>query len=151
VRHRFVSCQHKFTPCLIVFQIHYRQVTGENLVLPLKWRCLTVVLLTLSVSNISILASYGFVILVNNIPDEILYSYLVSLMNLSGLYWFFTFTALSRSADALEESLSKVRKVDVRARIPLRAWMFGVCVCTGREALRRADHPPKGSYRMSKI
>jgi hypothetical protein len=39
-------------------------------------------------------------------------------------------------------------------RIPHRAWMFSVCVyvcvflclCTGKEALRRADHPPKGSY-----
>lgn len=31
-------------------------------------------------------------------------------MNVSGVYWYFTFTALSRSAVALEESLSKVRK-----------------------------------------
>ncbi|XP_023717203.1 gustatory and odorant receptor 24 [Cryptotermes secundus] len=63
------------------FQSHYRQVTGANLVLPLKRRCLTAVLLTLSLSHISILASCGFVIAVKNIPDEILYSYLVSLMN----------------------------------------------------------------------
>jgi hypothetical protein len=26
-----------------------------------------------------------------------------------------------------------------------------LCLCTGREALRKADHPPKESYRMSKI
>jgi hypothetical protein len=25
------------------------------------------------------------------------------------------------------------------------------CVCAQVEALRRADHPPKGSYRLSKI
>jgi hypothetical protein len=46
-------------------------------------------------------------------------------------------------------------------RIPLRAWMFSVCVCvcmcvllclcTSREALWRADHSPKESYRTSKI
>jgi hypothetical protein len=110
MRLRFVSWQRKFISCVVIFQIHYRQVTGKNLVLPLKCRCLAVVLLTLSVSHISILASYGFVISVKNIPDELLYSYLVSLMNLSGLYWYFTFTALSRSAVALEECLSKVRK-----------------------------------------
>jgi hypothetical protein len=44
-------------------------------------------------------------------------------------------------------------------RIPLRAWMFSVCVCVCAifcvcvqvEALRRADHPPKESYRLSNI
>jgi hypothetical protein len=25
-----------------------------------------------------------------------------------------------------------------------------LCLCTGKEVLRRADHPPKESYRMSK-
>jgi hypothetical protein len=41
-------------------------------------------------------------------------------------------------------------------RIPLRAWMFSVCVvcaffcvCAQVEALRRADHPSKESYRLS--
>jgi hypothetical protein len=106
----FVSWQHKFISYVIIFQIRYRQVTGENLVLRLKCRCLTVVLLTLTVSHITILASFDFLTSVKNIPNEILYSYLVSLMNLTGLYWYFTFTALSRSAAALEESLSKVRK-----------------------------------------
>jgi hypothetical protein len=44
-------------------------------------------------------------------------------------------------------------------RIPLRAWMLGVyvcvraffCVCAQVAALRRADHPPKEFYRLSKI
>jgi hypothetical protein len=70
----------------------------------------------LSLSHISIIASYGFVISVKNIADELLYSYLVSLMILSGLYWHFTFAALSRSAAALEESLSKVRKYYLRVQ-----------------------------------
>jgi hypothetical protein len=51
------------------------------------------------------------------------------------------------------------RKLEPWVRIPLRAWMFNVCVCvcvflcfcTGREALRRADHPSKESYRLSLI
>jgi hypothetical protein len=43
-------------------------------------------------------------------------------------------------------------------RIPLSAWMFSVrlcmCVflcCVEVETLRRADHPPKESYRMFNI
>jgi hypothetical protein len=91
-------------------QIHYRQVTGETLVLPLNCRCLTAVVLTLSLSHISILASYDFVTKVKNVPDVLLYSYLLTLMNLTGLHLYFTFTVLSRSAAALEESLSKVSK-----------------------------------------
>jgi hypothetical protein len=80
------------------------------LILPLKRRCVAAVLLTLGLSHISIFESYGFVISLKKVPDVLLYSYLVSLMNLCGLYWYFTFTALSRSAAALEESLAKVRK-----------------------------------------
>jgi hypothetical protein len=34
--------------------------------------------------------------------------------------------------------------VCARARVVL-------CLCTGREPLRRADHPPKESYRLFKI
>jgi hypothetical protein len=51
------------------------------------------------------------------------------------------------------------RKPGPWVRIPLRAWMFSVCVClcvflclcTGREALRWANHPSKESYRLSLI
>jgi hypothetical protein len=38
--------------------------------------------------------------------------------------------------------------VCVRARATARSFF---CVCLQVEALRRADHPPKESYRMSKI
>jgi hypothetical protein len=93
--------------CLLP-QIHYRQVTGDTLVLPLKCRCLTAVILTLSLSHISILVSYDFVTTMKNVSDVVLYSYLLSVMNLTGLYLYFTFAALSRSGAALEESLSKV-------------------------------------------
>jgi hypothetical protein len=60
---------------------------------------------------------------------------------------------------------SLARKPRSWVRIPLRAWMFSVCVCVcvcecvraffcvcvQVEALRRADHPPKESYRLSMI
>jgi hypothetical protein len=50
-----------------------------------------------------------------------------------------------------------VRKPGSWVRIPLRAWMFGVCVCAffcvgaQIETLRLADHPPKESYRVSLV
>jgi hypothetical protein len=36
---------------------------------------------------------------------------------------------------------------------PTNSWMLCAffCVCVQVEALRRADHPPKESYRMSKV
>jgi hypothetical protein len=36
--------------------------------------------------------------------------------------------------------------VCVCVRVGVRVFL---CLCTGREALRRADHPPKESYRLS--
>jgi hypothetical protein len=79
--------------------------------LPLKRRCLTVVLLTVSLSCVSILASYNFVTFsIEQVPDLILYSYLTTLRNLTGLYWYFNFAVLSCAAAGLEDSLSKVRE-----------------------------------------
>jgi hypothetical protein len=51
---------------------------------------------------------------------------------------------------------SLARKPGPWVRHPLTAWMFSVCVvcafscvCVQVEALRRADHPSKESYRLS--
>jgi hypothetical protein len=52
---------------------------------------------------------------------------------------------------------SLARKPGLWVRIPLRAWMFSVCVCAffcgcvQVEALWQADHPSKESYQLSLI
>jgi hypothetical protein len=61
----------------------------------------------------------------------------------------------SRWSIGLRRALSSLAwKPGPWVRIPLRAWMFSVCVCAffcvcvQVEALRRADHPSKESYRL---
>jgi hypothetical protein len=68
------------------------------------------------------------------------------------------FTELMAIASGLGRALSSLaRKPVPQIRIPLRAWMFSVCVCAffyvcvQVEALRRGDHPSKESYRLSLI
>jgi hypothetical protein len=79
--------------------------------IPLKCRCLTVALLAVGLSHVSILANYSFITFsVDRVPDILLYSYLVTLRNIIGLYWYFTFAVLSFAAVRLEDSLSKVRE-----------------------------------------
>jgi hypothetical protein len=63
-----------------------------------------------------------------------------------------------RKPSGLKHALSSLAwKLGSLVRIPLRAWMFSVCVraffcvCVQVEALRRTDHPPKEFYRLSKI
>lgn len=77
--------------------------------IPLKCCCLTVALLTVGLSHVTILASYSFVTFtVDKIPEVLLYSYLITLRNLVGLYWYFNYAVLSSIAVRLEDSLSKV-------------------------------------------
>jgi hypothetical protein len=60
--------------------------------------------------------------------------------------------ALDRSAQAWMFGVCVCVCVCVRARARacVRARAF-VCVCVQVEALRRADHPPKESYRISTL
>jgi hypothetical protein len=61
-------------------------------------------------SHISILASYFFTATSNNtVPEVFLYSYLATLSNLTGFFWYFVCAALSCAAVRLEESLFKAR------------------------------------------
>jgi hypothetical protein len=91
-------------------QNQYVQVTGESLVIPLKWQCLTTVLLTVGLSHTSILASYFFTATSNNtVPEIFLYSYLATFSNLTGLLWYFMCAALRCAALSLEETLFKAR------------------------------------------
>ena len=91
------------------FQAHFRQVTGNNLVLLFKCRCITAILLFLGLSHVSTLASYELrTFTIEKIPEALLYTYLTALRYLTALYWYFTFAASSCSADLLEQSLSKV-------------------------------------------
>jgi hypothetical protein len=91
------------------FQAHFRQVTGNNLVLLFKCRCITAIVLSLALSHVSTLASYDLRnFAIEKMPEALLYTYLSALRYLTAFYWYFSFAALSRSADLLEQSLSKV-------------------------------------------
>jgi hypothetical protein len=65
-------------------------------------------------SHVITLASYDFrTFATEKILYALLYTYLTALRNLTGLYWYYTFTASSCSADLLEQSLSKVSEVSL--------------------------------------
>jgi hypothetical protein len=65
-------------------------------------------------------------------------------------------TTITTVTVAEHELSSLARRPGPLVRIPSRAWIFSVCVVCAflcifvqLEALRRADHPSKESYRLS--
>ena len=80
------------------------------MVIPLKFQSLTTVVLTVGLSHAIILASYFFTTTTNNtVPEVFLYSYLTTISNLTGFFWYFLCAALRCAAITLKESLFKVR------------------------------------------
>jgi hypothetical protein len=112
-----------FCFCALCSQNRYVQVTGENLVIPLRCHCLTTVLLTVALSHTSILASYFFTATSNNtVPEVFLYSYLATYSNLTGLFWYFVCAALRCAAIRLKESLFKARHNLIIIYVVMNFW-----------------------------